>query len=1112
MLTGASRSLVVADAQADVHFAALATTHDLGVGAYSGVTLYHADGAIYGTLCTLHPQTRPALAGELDLLALAGRLIMQAVDREALRTAERQLLHDLDARAASLRRVADVSAAVAAQTDLPALLERIVQAAAQSAGLQSLSLLLLDAERGALTHAAAVGLPAAYLAALNGQIIGPAAGTCGTAAYRGEMVITEDLLTDLQWDDYRHLTLPYGLRAVWSVPLIGAAGRVLGTVAAYRERPGRPTDNQREALFLYARLAAVAVENAQARAREERLVQVAESQAAELRTIIDQIPDAVIVLDAVGQVRLLNKSGRWLIGPGASAQRPVPEYAAYYQLRDALTGEDLTPARTPLGRALAGETVESAELLMRRPDEQQDRLIRASAAPLRDADGRPRGAVSVFADVTGERALLRGLAASEEQLRTVYAALACGVVVLDAAGALLDANGAAQQILGLDLAGLRAVGIAGLRARVTTVQGAQPPPPAPGRLAVLQVQDLVRDMALGYTRPDGQQRQLLLDVAPILDDAGRVERMVLSFVDVTDRTRAEAALRESEQRMRVVVANAPIVLFALDSQGVFTLSEGQGLAAMGLRPGEVVGTSVFDHHEERPGIVAAVRRALAGEEHTTAFEVNGVVFETRYVPLRDAAGLVTGVIGLATDISERRRMEDELRRQALHDALTDLPNRVLLRDLLQRHAGVSSPDGRPLALCLLDLDRFKEINDTFGHHHGDLLLQQVATRLRQTVRPTDVVGRLGGDEFAVLLLDEAGPGALIVAAKIGAALALPYTIEGQTFHVAASIGVALAPEHGRDATTLLRRADVAMYAAKQSRQGFALYTPEQDAALPDRLALIGDLRQALAQDSLLLHYQPKVDLRTGRVISVEALTRWPHPQRGFVPPDQFIPLAEGAGLIGSFTDWVLNTALAQCRHWRDAGLVLDVAVNISVVTLHDPQLPDTIAGLLRAHDLPAARLRLEVTESTLMADATRAHEVLTGLAALGVGLSVDDFGTGYSSLARLTRLPVDELKIDRSFIRHLTTDQGDQAIVSSTIGLSHTLNLRVVAEGVEDQATWDALLALGCDSIQGYYLSRPLPAVDLVAWLRGCPFDGAGYLATPVGAALVSAQVLHKAR
>jgi len=940
------------------------------------VTLYHADGALYGTLCTLHPQTRPALPGELDLLALAGRLIMQVVDREALRATEQQLLYDLDARAASLRRVADVSAAVAAQTDLPALLERIVQAAAQSAGLQSLSLLLLDAERGALTNAAAVGLPADYLATLDGLVIGPAAGSCGTAVYRGEMVITEDLLTDPRWDDYRHLALPHGLRAVWSVPLIGAAGRVLGAVAAYREQPGPPTDNQREALDLYARLAAVAVENAQARAREERLVQVAESQAAELRTIIDQIPDAVIVLDTAGQVRLLNKSGRWLIGREPSDQRPVPEYAAPYQLRNALTGEDLTPARTPLGRALAGETVESAELLMRLPDEQVDRWIRASAAPLRDAGGEPRGAVSVFADVTRERALLRDLAASEEQLRTVYAAIACGVIVLDTAGALLDANESAQQILGLDLAGLRAVGMAGLRARVTTVQGAPPSPLATERLAVLQVQGLVRDVALGYTRPDGQQRELLLDVAPILDGGGQVERMVLSFLDVTDRARAEAALRESEQRMRVVVANAPVVLFALDSQGVFTLSEGRGLAHMGLRPGEVVGTSAFVLNKERPGVVAALRRALAGEEHTAVSKVNGVVFETRYVPLRDAAGLVTGVIGLATDISERRRMEDELRRQALHDALTDLPNRVLLRDLLQRHAGDSGPAGRPMALCLLDLDRFKEVNDTFGHHHGDLLLQQVAMRLRQTVRPTDTVGRLGGDEFAVLLLDEAGPGALIVAAKIGAALARPYTIEGQVFHLGASIGVALAPEHGRDATTLLRRADVAMYAAKQSRQGFALYTPEQDAALPDRLALIGDLRQALAQDGLLLHYQPKVDLRTGLVVSVEALARWPHLQRGFVPPDQFIPLAEGTGLIGPLTEWVLDTALSQCRRWLDAGLVLDVAVNISVVTLHDPRLPDTIAGLLRAHDLPAARLRLEVTESTLMADATRAHEVL----------------------------------------------------------------------------------------------------------------------------------------
>ncbi len=301
--------------------------------------------------------------------------------------------------------------------------------------------------------------------------------------------------------------------------------------------------------------------------------------------------------------------------------------------------------------------------------------------------------------------------------------------------------------------------------------------------------------------------------------------------------------------------------------------------------------------------------------------------------------------------------------------------------------------------------------------------------------------------------------------------------------MAASIGIALCPEHGRDATTLLRRADVAMYAAKRGGTGHAVYAPEQDAALPDRLSLLADLRQALAEGVLALHYQPQLDLRTGRVVGVEALARWPHPARGFVPPDQFIPLAEGMGLIGPLTNWVLETAIAQCRAWREAGRAVTVAVNISAATLHDPRLPETIERLLHTHGVAGRDLRLEVTESAFMADPARAGVVLARLAAIGLGLSVDDYGTGYSSLAYLKRLPIDELKIDRAFVRDMRRDEADRAIVASTVGLGHTLGLRVVAEGVEDQATQEALAALGCDALQGYHLSCPLPAAKLETWL-----------------------------
>ena len=981
------------------------------------------------------------------------------------------------------------------QTDLGAILDRLVRAAARGAGLHYLCVLLSDATGRTLTHAASVGVPAAYTAAIDGLGIGPDAGACGVAALRGETVITEDLQTDPAWDADRHLARPHGYRAVWSVPLLGAEDRVLGTLGAYQTQPGPPTAHQRETLELYARLAAVAVEGARARAREERLRREAVERAAELTAILDHIPDGVIALDRGGHVRLMNAGGRRLAGPARGDASPVPEHAATYRLRDAVTGQELTPAATPLGRALAGEAVQGADLLARGPADGADWDVRASAVPLYDEKGDPMGAVGVFADVTRERTLLRDLAASEERLRTVYHAMACGVIVLDGDGTIVDANEAARQILGLDLATLRALGLRGLRERVTTVDGAPRAPRATPE--GWQVRQPARDVVVAFTHPDGAERCVHLDIVPLLDDAGRVAQVVLSFIDVTARARAEAALRTTEERMRTVVSNAPVVLFALDRDGVCTLSEGRGLAALGRRPGAGVGSSIFEVYRAVPPVLAAVRRALGGEAHTTVVVIRGIAFETRYTPLYDAAGVVTGVIGVATDVTERQRLEEKLRHHARHDALTGLPNRILLHERLREARGggrdaVGTDDGGvdaageepTLALLLLDLDGFKEVNDTRGHAHGDVVLQQVAARLTQAVRPVDTVARLGGDEFALVIPAADAVRAEAVATALGVALEAPFLVEGHTLHLGASIGIALGPAHGREGATLLRRADVAMYAAKRGGGGgYAVYAPAQDAALPARLSLIADLRQALAEGALVLHYQPQIAIDSGRVVGLEALARWPHPTHGFVPPDQFIPLAEGMGLMGALTDWALDTALRQCRVWRDAGHALVVAVNLSAATLHDPRLPATITRLLHVHGVPAGSLRLEVTESALMADPARAGVVLAGLAAVGVGISVDDYGTGYSSLAYLKRLPVDELKIDRAFVRNLTTDEADRTIVASTIGLGHSLGLTVVAEGVEDAAAWEALAMLGCDSMQGYHLGRPMPAGAVETWL-----------------------------
>src|SRR3954453_4634108 len=430
-----------------------------------------------------------------------------------------------------------------------------------------------------------------------------------------------------------------------------------------------------------------------------------------------------------------------------------------------------------------------------------------------------------------------------------------------------------------------------------------------------------------------------------------------------------------------------------------------------------------------------------------------------------------------------RRQAAENEHQARHDGLTGLPNRGSFYDQVTAAVRTRASDSL-VAVMIVDLDRFKEVNDTLGHHSGDELLREAGDRLTTALRDGDVLSRLGGDEFAVLLPHtESVEAACAVARRLCDALEEPFVLHGLTVHLEASLGIALYPDHGDDVETLIQHADVAMYVAKTSTSSYELYNCRHDRHSAGRLALLGELRHAIDNDEFTLHYQPKASLRTGEVDGVEALVRWLHPERGMVPPDEFIPLAEQTGVIKPLTSWVLDAALAQCRAWRDSGQQLTVAVNLSVRNLRDAHLPDAIGDLLRTPELPPSALELEITESTIVADQVRALDVLTRLNAMGIGLSVDDFGTGYSSLAYLKDLPVRELKIDRKFVNNMTEDGDDAFIVRSTIDLGRNLGLQVVAEGVETEAVWDQLASLGCDVAQGYYLARPLPAEELTQWL-----------------------------
>ncbi len=589
--------------------------------------------------------------------------------------------------------------------------------------------------------------------------------------------------------------------------------------------------------------------------------------------------------------------------------------------------------------------------------------------------------------------------------------------------------------------------------------------------------------------------------------------------DITESRLESLALEESELRFRTIIESIVDGVILIDASGTVLQCNNVIEDMFGYTARELIGRNVnmlmpeptrsmhdqhLRHYMEtgESKIIGMGREVEALRRDRTTFPLDLGVSQF-------SLGTRRYFVGILRDATNRRLSENkfrqrnvelerrvvsrtqqlksvnrELERLALHDPLTGLPNRTLFLTRLREGIRAAEASYQKLFLIMLDLDQFKEINETLGHHVGDLLLKGVSKRLLVSLRESDTIAHLGGDEFAVILMRTSDEGANTVAEKIRRSLEPAFALENTSVSVKASLGIATFPDHGDSESTLLQHADVAMYAAKHNNLGYAFYDPSRDPHTPERLTLVSELRKAIQNDGLTLFYQPKIDLRSGRPIGVEALLRWEHKTAGMIFPDVFIPLAERSGLIDPLTYWVIDEALKQCAKWRQSGIDISVSVNLSPKNLREAALTEKVADAIKKWCFDPRNLILEITETSIIGDPAKALEVLTRLNDMNITLSIDDYGTGYSSLAYVKKLPVDEIKIDRSFVQNITFDHDDAVIVKSTINLAHDLGMRVVAEGVEEKSTSDFLSGLGCDFVQGYYFSRPLAPAKATQWLE----------------------------
>lgn len=548
----------------------------------------------------------------------------------------------------------------------------------------------------------------------------------------------------------------------------------------------------------------------------------------------------------------------------------------------------------------------------------------------------------------------------------------------------------------------------------------------------------------------------------------------------------------SDPLIEVVLRNAPVVLFATDKNGVMVMSRGKALDAMGKAQNEFVGKSVFDLYVNEPTVADASRRALSGEQVTVQLDLDGVVHETMFAPMRGSDGIITGLVGVGSDITDRVRAEEQLRRGLMFDASTGLPNRMHFEQRVSMAIEEALPQHQSVAVIAIRLSQYRDVSEALGYDLAEMAIREAAHRLGVIAPVGATVGRIDAGCFAMMMPVGVTPGsATMTAAHVVEALRAPYELNGRYIDMQPVAGLALHPGHASTGEVLVRRAEATLSMAARTADGYAVYSSTRHAAQAENLSLLGDLQRALHNGEIDLHYQPLATMGSGEVHCVEALARWTHPELGPISPDRFVALAESSGLIRPLASYVLDRAARQIHMWQAEGLNLRVDVNVSPRDILDRQFVGDIDSALGSWGVPPECLAIEITERAVVEDARTTRERLAQIDAMGMHISLDDFGTGYSNLTSLKELPFHSIKIDRSFVMGLPVDPQNQAIVASVVQLANALGRETTAEGVETNDVWDKLSEMGCSDAQGYLIARPMPAADLSMWLRAGQWNAA---------------------